>query len=390
MRLNDQKFNRLRILKAIRRAEPVARTDLVTLTGLPRQVVSELVSSLLERKLLLEERVAPLGRGRPRMALRINGEAACVLGAFLFPDLQLGVEIVNLRGERLLHRRTLVGRRPSLHSLALEIARTVDEAIGMTSLERSSIHSVGLGLPAAIDSLDGILHWLPGYPSEPVPFAAWIADMLGMPVSLDSGANVLTRADHWFGDDRQVEDFTLVSVGLGIGLGKYEGGLLHVGDHGINSQFAHLKVTPDGGPQCACGDHGCLMTYSSVSGILARISEMRGEAAPRGDSLQGAFAGAADDASRGDTIARLAFERAGRVLGTTVANYINLVDPKRVVIACDERQIVDLIEPTFTAALSASTLAVLRGLTEVRFQVTEDISFARGAAARVLEQLYLG
>jgi hypothetical protein len=55
MRLNDQEANQLRVLKAIRRAEPVARTELVQLTGVAGWAISEVVADLINRNMLVEE-----------------------------------------------------------------------------------------------------------------------------------------------------------------------------------------------------------------------------------------------------------------------------------------------------------------------------------------------
>jgi predicted NBD/HSP70 family sugar kinase len=390
MRLSDQESNRLRVLKAIRRAEPVARTELVELTRLPRQVVSELVGQLAQRNLLLEERAPPSGRGRPRLKLRLNGRAATVVGAFLFPDFRLAVEIADLCGEGLWRTTCQLKREETLEALAKEIAAAVRRAVAAVALDRTTIHSIGLGLPAAVDGLRGVLHWLPGYAPDPVPFAAWVSGEVQAPVFLDSGANVLTRAEHWFGEDRQVDDFSLVALGLGIGLGQYSEGLLRTGDHGMSSQFAHVKVTPSDGPACVCGDHGCLMTYASMSGIVGRISEHRGLATPPGQGLTDAFKGFVGEAQAGDPGALAVFEFAGTALGQAIANYINVWDPTRIIVTCDSDALPSLIEASFRTSLNNHTVKVLRGRVPVRFRSTNPLAFAKGAAARVLEQLYRG
>ena len=63
MRINDQESNRLEVLKAIRRAEPVSRTELVKLTGLSSATISDITDELLQRGLLLEARAQIAGPG---------------------------------------------------------------------------------------------------------------------------------------------------------------------------------------------------------------------------------------------------------------------------------------------------------------------------------------
>ena len=52
LRLTDPEMNRLRLLKAIRRAEPVARTQLSEITGLSGASITELTADFLRRDIV--------------------------------------------------------------------------------------------------------------------------------------------------------------------------------------------------------------------------------------------------------------------------------------------------------------------------------------------------
>lgn len=390
MRISDQEASRLRVLRAIRRAEPASRTELAALTGLPSQAISDVVADLLRRNLLHEEKAAALGRGRPRIRLRINGDAARVIGAFLFPNRRLGVDIANLRGERLFARSFELPASGSVSALAALIAERVDSTVAESPFPRGTIDSLGLGVPAVVDSPGGVLHWMPGYPPGPAPLAAMLSDRLQLPVFLDSAADVLTRAEHWYGEDRQVDDFALIFVGLGIGLGQYVDGCLRTGDHGTSPAFAHLKMTAGSGPACLCGARGCLTTYASVSGVVGRICERRGRAAPALEQLEATLHAFAREARAGEADAGEAFEFAGTALGVAAANYINLWDPARLVVLVQDHTFAEMISAPFRAALGANTLPALRGRAPVQFRASEEVAFSKGAAAVVLERLYRG
>ncbi|MBV1686706.1 MarR family winged helix-turn-helix transcriptional regulator [Novosphingobium sp. G106] len=55
--MSDQAYNRLSVLKALRAAEPVSRTDLAELSGLNGGTITAIVRDLVERGLVIEERV---------------------------------------------------------------------------------------------------------------------------------------------------------------------------------------------------------------------------------------------------------------------------------------------------------------------------------------------
>jgi predicted NBD/HSP70 family sugar kinase len=387
MRINDQEANRLRVLKMIRREEPVARTDLIRLTGLGNATISEIVGDLVRRKILLEMKRAAVGRGRPRVQLVLNPDAYHVLSAFLLPEGALNIEISNARGDSLFSRTSAISRAPTVEALAEDIAVRLEEAIALSPFDKAIITRVGVALPAIVDSVGGIVHLLETYPAHPTPFAAIIQERVRLPVTIDNNVNVMARAEHWFGDDRQVDDFSLFVIGMTLGFSQYVDGVLRTGAHGMNAEFAHVKVAFEG-PPCVCGARGCLGALASGYGIILRICERRGRPAPDFSDLPSALQDFAAEAQGGEPIAAEAFEFAGRLLGAAVASHINMTDPARVRVLALDAALAELIVEPFYAAVRENTLPVFRGRTPVQFTAAPEVGFSHGAAAIVLERLY--
>lgn len=388
MRLSDQEANRLQVLEAIRRAEPVARSELAKLTGLSGATITEIIGDLIGRDFLLEEKAPPGGLGRRRVQLRLNPDAARVVGAFLHADGSLKVEIANLRGETLFSEATPLTDAADATSFVEQIAEAILKTIMGSPFDRSVIDSVGVGLPALIDSDGGIMHWLQSFTPQPIPVAAVIAQRLELPVVVDNDFNVIARAEHWFGEGRQVDDFTMFGVGLGLGFGRYVEGRLWNGAHGMNPEMSHVKVSIGGGPLCSCGARGCLQAYATISGIVQHICEQRGEPLPPHQDMTARFHDLVAEARTGDRAIWEAFNLAGRALGTAVANYINAWDPARVVVLAADAALAEVITPAFYAAVHENVLPGLRGLAPLQFRVADEAHYAQGAAALVLERLY--
>lgn len=388
MRIGDQEANRLQVLKALRRAEPVSRSELAKLTGLSGATITEIVADLLGRDLLLEEKAPPGGMGRRRVQLWLNPGAAYVIGAYLSTDAGLKVEINNLRGEKLFVRSAPISLPPTVEQFVEQIADILAETIAASPFERAAIHSIGLALPALIDSDSGVLHWLQTFPPQPAPIASIIERRVEVPVIVDNTANVAARAEHWFGDDRQVDDFSMFMLGLGMGFGRYVDGALWSGAHGINPEMSHVKMGLEGGLLCTCGARGCLTTYCTISGIVQRVCEGRGQTTPPYEEMTALFHDFVAQARAGDRLVWDAFNLAGRALGTAVANYLNTWDPARVLILVTDGALAEVITPSFYAALQENTLPVLRGRAPVQIKVAEEARYSQGAAALVLERLY--
>lgn len=388
MRITDQEANRLSVLKAIRRAEPVARTELVGLTGLTSGTITEIVGDLVRRKALLETKSPAVGRGRPRVQLYLNPEAGFVVGAFLLPTSELSVEISNARGDPLYSRSTAISRAPTIQAWAEQIGDIIDATIESSPCRRERIRRVGVALPAVVDSIGGVLHWLQTYPLESVAVGAIIESRVGLPVTVDHSVNVIARAEHWFGEDRQVDDFSMVAVGHGLGLAEYVDGALKTGAHGINSEFSHAKVARNDEITCLCGGRGCLTTYASAYGVVLRTAAARGSPRPRLRDAFSLFQSFTTDARAGEATATAAFNLAGEMLGVGVANLINTSDPARVLVLVHDPDFAELIEPSFQTSVQENTFAPLRARAPVDFRIAEEARYSHGAAALVLEQLY--
>lgn len=191
MRISDQEYNRLRVLKAIRRNEPVSRTELAQLTGLAGGTITEVVGELVRRNVLVEEKVTTNRMGRPRIALRLNPEAAFVVSATLPVGGSVAVEIANARGDTLFRKSVPFGKAETIEALIEGVGAGIEQTIAAGPIPKAAIHSVGVALPAIVDGEAGVLHWLATYPVRPVPVAALLQDRLQLPVVVDNGTNIV-------------------------------------------------------------------------------------------------------------------------------------------------------------------------------------------------------
>lgn len=388
MQLNDQDAIRLKVLKAIRRAEPVARTDLVGLTGVSSAAISKITGELIERGFLAEVTEPGRSRGRPRAHLSLRPDAAHVLGAYLLPDGMIGVEISNARGESQYVRTEPFGLATTAPAMAGEIAGVIERALAESSFGKDQIEAVACAIPATVDSERGVLHWWHSHSGAPVPLAALLEERLGLPVTVENHINVMARAEHWFAEDRQVDDFSLFTIGGSLGFGEYLHGALRIGAHGLNSEFSHLKTGDTAGPVCICGGRGCLAALASTYGIVANIAGQRGDPPFALGSFGAQLAPYAADAHSGEPIALAAFERAGRHLGTAIGNHVNASDPARIIVLSSDPAYAALILPALRQAMDEAIFAPLRGRAPIAFKAADQGRYSQGIAALLLERLY--
>ena len=109
-----------------------------------------------------------------------------------------------------------------------------------------------------------------------------------------------------------------IVCGTGIGGGLALDGVLHLGPDARAGEFGHHTVAEDG-PQCACGNRGCLELYAGSRAI----AEAAGAAS---------FDEALGRAQAGDERAVEALRRAGELIGLAIANVVIFLCPDRVVV----------------------------------------------------------
>jgi predicted NBD/HSP70 family sugar kinase len=390
MRLSDQQYNRLSVLKMLREAQPISRTELAKISDLTGGTITAIVADLVGRGLIIEEKMKTRSRGRPRVLMSIKPSGAFVVGATLRFDLEgtLVIEISDLAGNSIYSQTASLSGTSQWDNLAHQYAEAVKKCIAASGVDPASIALVGIGLAAIVDNRSGVAIKMETFEPGPFPFADAVAKHLGLPVRLDNIMNLLARAEHWFGAAIGIDDFTMIYIDLGLGAGCYRSGQLVIGSHGIGSEFGHTKIVTDNGRPCHCGANGCLQAYCSVSGIVGQYRDVQELPDLPYFQLNSILTDMVRKAQSGDTVALDILRSAGRYLGIAVANHINMQDPKRIVILCRDSALVELIADSFFDTLKQNTLPALFDLTTVTFDDLTPQHFTKGAVAMVLEQMY--
>jgi N-acetylglucosamine repressor len=71
------------------------------------------------------------------------------------------------------------------------------------------------------------------------------------------------------------DDFAMLEISTGLGLGVVSGGRLMEGRSGLAGELGHITVVP-GGLTCGCGNKGCLETVATDSALARAVSQRVG------------------------------------------------------------------------------------------------------------------
>jgi predicted NBD/HSP70 family sugar kinase len=249
-------INRFHVMDAIRRHGPVSRVQICQVTELSATTVSAITAALLDDRLITSLQVGAVrdaGRGRPRVLLQLNPDAGYVVGVRLAHD-QITVAVTNFCAD-VLHSLSLPIRidRQTAAVIADLVEDGVRRCIEDADLETSEVLGVCVGLPGVVERSAGVCRQSPIFSDRDVPFGAELT-RLRVPVSIDSDANLVALAEHWFGQARDLNDFLVVSVERSLGLGILHNGELFRGANGLSPDLGDLMVRAPGNGGGRLGD----------------------------------------------------------------------------------------------------------------------------------------
>jgi glucokinase len=234
------------------------------------------------------------------------------------------------------HRVSRVAPRTDQAAVLDAVVDAVNEVRGASGAD---VLGVGFGIPCLLDVRTGEAVGAVNLPLADVPFAAVMAERLGLPAFVDNDANLAMLAEHRYGAARGAHVAALLTIGTGIGGGLVIDGEVFRGAIGAAAELGHMVVDIDGPPcQGNCPNHGCLEAVASGT-ALAREGLRVARSAPE-TGLGRAFASGREItgmlvtelAHDGDAAARDVIMLIGMRLGVGIANIVNMLNPEVVVI----------------------------------------------------------
>jgi glucokinase len=233
---------------------------------------------------------------------------------------------------------TLSRRGPEdvLERMAKLIADLIDES----QIDRKSIGGLGISAPGVIDLDTNTTIFLPNLYTEwrNVPVGERMKSYLDLEVSMLNDVRAITYGEWAFGAGQGVDSMACFAIGTGVGGGLVVNSQLVLGFGGTAGELGHQTVDLNG-PQCGCGNYGCIEVFSSGPAISAEAGRgiRQGWSTKIMDLIDHDLNKitpkvVAEAANMGDAFALEIWKRAGTYLGIGIANILTCVGVKRVVI----------------------------------------------------------
>ncbi|WP_158583432.1 ROK family transcriptional regulator [Salinisphaera sp. Q1T1-3] len=372
-RKSDKEEKKRFIVNCLRKSGQLSRREIATRSGLSPATVSALVTELLDEALVVEEDAVKSPGGRRPTPIRINYE----------DGLAIGIKLNFSRIEGVLtDMSTGIADRCECQLIDREVETVLDavewvvRALMRTSAAAARpVHGIGVAIPGAIDTINGICRVSHRLGWRDVAFAERLRARLDVPVHIDDDSHAFALAQSLFGLGLTRRSFATLAIGDGISVGMVLAGKVHRGETGAAGKLGHVRHAVDG-RRCECGRVGCLQAMHAVGGMLA---QWRGTADRR--TFASDFAGLVSAAQAGHASALAIARSAGEAIGQHLATFVNVADLRAIVLGGEAVALGDaLIEPL------GDQLGALVFGAPVVLTIDEHSDFwSRGAAALVTQ-----
>jgi glucokinase len=198
--------------------------------------------------------------------------------------------------------------------------------------------SIGVATAGTFDAEEGIVAYAGNLGWSQVPLGNRLEQAFGVPINLENDANAAAYGEWAVGAGKGTKNCVFVTVSTGIGAGIISAGRLIRGRDASAGELGHMTIDWNG-PQCPCGNVGCLELYASGTAIARRAQQLAEEFPDSAALLNEKAAGSpitsrhvAEAAAMGDGLAIDILEKAGQALGAGLVSIVHALNPEVLVI----------------------------------------------------------
>lgn len=365
----------------------MSRAELSVATGLTKPTVSRLIDELVGGGLVDEGEACSHGTGRPRIPLMPTKSSVLGVGCQVAWK-EVACVAMGLSGE------IIAERHLSLDAPAMDYRELVSEFSSVIAATVGEAMEIGRSVGTHDPRLAGMCLAVPGRLMHrgrvvrSAPILRWFDVSLAADVEaeLSGVASVEGLSFTGFNDNqlavleeidrRPGESFLYLRGDTGVGGAVVHNGRMEPGHHGWAGEMGHTVVQLDG-KSCRCGRRGCIEAYISRRALqeLGRVPPTTEMA----ETLNAVFFGAEGEEHR-DTL--------GRLLGVAIANALNVVDFRHVVLAGYLAPLAALVEEPLQRTIDEHALSSEAGGVTVERSEGSATGALHGAARMALNQVF--
>jgi len=226
----------------------------------------------------------------------------------------------------------------TVEQVARMLRQSMDATADELGAEEFKVIGVGLGAPGPLNRKTGTVIVSPNLGWVNMPLRDSVAEATGLPASLENDANCAIYGEWWRGAAQGGRVVVGLTIGTGVGGGIILDGQIFHGVSDAAGEIGHASIDTNG-RRCKCGNYGCLEAYASGPAIASRAVEgiEAGASSSLLDYVDGDLTAitaktVSQAALSGDQFCVDVIRETAHLLGSAVANLVNVFNPDIIVI----------------------------------------------------------
>lgn len=274
-----------------------------------------------------------------------------------------------------------------------DIIESINHRLNLYNLDKSDFIGIGMGTPGTVDieaaTVRGAfnLNW-----ADIQEVGAPISEGVGLPFILDNDANVAALGERWVGAGENQPDVVFITLGTGVGGGIVAAGNLIHGVVGAAGEIGHIVVEPHDGFACTCGNHGCLETVTSATGVV-RLARKFAEEYEGSSQIKASIDNGDEVTSKnifiaaeaGDAFALSVVDKFAYYLGFACANLGSTLNPAAIVIGGGVSAAGEFLRSKVETYFQKYSFSTVRDSTKIKLAELGNDAGIIGAASLALK-----
>jgi predicted NBD/HSP70 family sugar kinase len=387
-------INRGVIFRSIRDANAISRAELAKNSGLNPATVTHIVRELIDQGLIEDTGNTKSQGGRPSSLLQVRSEAGYIIAVHLDRYFMRAM-ITNLNLDERIESELIATRSTSSSQINISsLLELIDGLIKKSKVDESKLLGIGICSPGPLDSKRGMLLSPPNFPGWPdTPIRKLVQDRFHLHTFLDQNANACAYGEKLFGEFRESDNFVFILAESGLSGGIFINGDVYRGETDIAGEIGHTTIDFNG-PQCTCGNYGCLELYASPQAVEQYVCDQiksgrKSSVSCDSKTLEAiSFEEITAEAKKNDPVCLEAINSMTKAFSIGVTNIVNTFDPSAVVIGGKIALAQEFMREPIQEAIRSRTIMGKNSKVPLYFsQLGQDVQII-GAFSLVLRELF--
>ncbi|TLS53285.1 ROK family protein [Paenibacillus antri] len=227
--------------------------------------------------------------------------------------------------------------------LIQHMTEAMEHMLDIHGIPKERLLGVGVGGVGPLDRQKGVITnplYFPSTGWNDVPVCRMISSRMGVPCSLDNGANAALLGEYWTdAPEERGEHVLYIHGGIGLRSAMLSNGKLVYGAVDMEGAVGQMIIQTDGVPHREPdGNYGCLESYASIYALeqaaVSRLKQGRESAlralVDRPEQLK--FEHLVEAIHGGDPLTQELFIQSATYFGIGLANMLNMLHPEKVIL----------------------------------------------------------